>query len=98
MTRIDILDKPIERIHETCAMTGIVDQFDRVLPELETFLEGEVAKGETRETRLTYDGLCYLNHILNQPRALGASAVKPRVRRSRQAGGRPASGHRRWPW
>jgi len=98
MTRIDILDKPIARIHKTCAMTGIEHQFDRVLPELETFLEGEVARGETRETRLTYDGLCYLNRILNQSRAAEPDAVKPRVRRSRPAGGPPVSGHRRWPW
>jgi hypothetical protein len=67
MTRIDILDKPIERIQETCAILGIADQFDRALPELETFLESEVAKGETRETRLTYDGLCYLRQILRKP-------------------------------
>jgi hypothetical protein len=67
MTRIDILDKPIERIQETCAISGIADQFDRALPELETFLESEVAKGETRETRLTYDGLCYLRQILRKP-------------------------------
>ena len=40
---------------------------DRALPELETFLEGEVANGETSETRLTYDGLCYLRQILRQP-------------------------------
>jgi hypothetical protein len=67
MSKIDILDKPIERIQETCAMMGIADQFDRALPELETFLEGEVANGESSETRLTYDGLCYLRQILRQP-------------------------------
>ena len=66
MSKIDILDKPIERIQETCALMGIADQFDRALPELETFLECEVANGETRETRLTYDGLCYLRQILRQ--------------------------------
>jgi len=67
MSKIDILDKPIERIQETCALMGIADQFDRALPELETFLEGEVANGKTSETRLTYDGLCYLRQILRQP-------------------------------
>jgi hypothetical protein len=67
MSKIDILDKPIERIQETCAMMGIADQFDRALPELETFLEAEVASGETSETRLTYGGLCYLRQILPQP-------------------------------
>src|SRR5215813_11907313 len=56
MSKIDILDKPIERIQETCAIMGIADQFDRALPELETFLESDVANGETSETRLTYDG------------------------------------------
>jgi hypothetical protein len=67
MSKIDILDKPIERIQETCAIMGIADQFDRALPELETFLEGEVANGETSETRLTYNGLRYLRQILRQP-------------------------------
>jgi hypothetical protein len=67
MTKIDILDKPIARIRETCAMRGIADQFERALPELETFLEGEVADGETSETRLTYDGLRHLRHLLQQP-------------------------------
>ena len=56
-----------QRIQETCAMMGIADQFDHALPELETFLEGEVANGETSETRLTYDGLRYLRQILRQP-------------------------------
>jgi len=68
MTKIDILDKPIARIQETCAMMGIADRFDRALPELETFLESEVANGETRESRLTYDGLRYLRQILGHPR------------------------------
>ncbi|MGX9425985.1 MULTISPECIES: hypothetical protein [Bradyrhizobium] len=63
MVQIDVLEKPIERIKETCVMMGITEKFERALPELETFLEGEVAKGETRETRLTYDGLCYLKQI-----------------------------------
>jgi len=68
MTKIDILGKPIARIQETCALMGIADRFDRALPELETFLESEVANGETRESRLTYDGLCYLRQILGHPR------------------------------
>jgi hypothetical protein len=66
MVRIDVLEKPIERIRETCAITGIADKFERALPELETFLEAEVAKGETRETRLTFDGLCYLKQVLSK--------------------------------
>ena len=66
MSKIDILDKPIERIQETCALMGIADQFNRALPKLETFLECEVAHGETSETRLTYDGLRFLRDILRQ--------------------------------
>jgi hypothetical protein len=57
---INVLDKPIERIRETCVMMGIEEKFDQTLPDLETFLESEVADGETSETRLTYDGLCFL--------------------------------------
>lgn len=41
-------------------MVGAAEKFDRALPELETFLEEEVANGETSESRLTYDGLCFL--------------------------------------
>ena len=63
MVQNDVLEKPIQRIKETCAITGIADKFERALPELETFLEAEVARGETRETRLTFDGLCYLKQI-----------------------------------
>ena len=63
MTRIDIPDKPIARIQETCALMGIGNQFERALPELETFLEGEVANGETR---LTFGGLRHLRHLLHQ--------------------------------
>jgi hypothetical protein len=58
--QINVLEKPIERIKETCSLMGIEDRFNHALPELETYLEGEVAKGETSETRLTYNGLCFL--------------------------------------
>jgi hypothetical protein len=64
MVQIDVLEKPIETIKETCAMMGIAEKFDRMLPDLETFLEAEVAKGETRETRLTFEGLLYVKQIL----------------------------------
>jgi hypothetical protein len=57
---VNILDKPIGRIRETCELTGAAEKFERALPELETFLEEEIAAGETSETRLTYDGLCFL--------------------------------------
>jgi hypothetical protein len=60
MVTINILDKPIERIRETCELVGAREKFERVLPELETFLEAEIARGETSEARLTYDGLCFL--------------------------------------
>jgi hypothetical protein len=66
MVQIEVLEKPIGRIKETCVMMGITEKFERALPELETFLEGEVAKGETRETRLTYEGLCYLKQIFSR--------------------------------
>ena len=59
-TEIDILEKPIERIRQTCAMMGVEDKFNRALADLENFLEAEVADGEVSETRLTYDGLCFL--------------------------------------
>ncbi|WP_197427334.1 hypothetical protein [Bradyrhizobium retamae] len=64
MVEIDVLEKPIGRIRETCAMMGIAEKFDRALPDLETFLEAEVARGETRETKLTFDGLLYLKQLL----------------------------------
>jgi hypothetical protein len=47
-------------------MMGITEKFERALPELETFLEAEVVKGETRETRLTYEGLCYLKKVFSR--------------------------------
>jgi hypothetical protein len=66
MVQINVLEVPIERIRETCAMMGIAEKFDRALPELETFLEAEVARGETRETRLTFDGLRYLKRVFDR--------------------------------
>ena len=66
MVQNDVLEKPIQRIKETCAITGIADKFERALPELESFLKAEVARGETRETRLTFDGLCYLKQIFSR--------------------------------
>jgi hypothetical protein len=57
---IDVLERPIERIRETCDMAGAREKFERALPALETYLEEEIAQGETRETRLTFDGLCFL--------------------------------------
>ncbi|MFQ3454512.1 MULTISPECIES: hypothetical protein [Bradyrhizobium] len=66
MVQINVLEKPIERIKETCELMGIADRFDRALPELENFLEAEIAQGEVRESKLTFDGLCYLRQLLAQ--------------------------------
>ncbi|MCP1844477.1 hypothetical protein ACVIHI_002602 [Bradyrhizobium sp. USDA 4524] len=66
MVEINVLEKPIERIKQTCELMGIADRFDRALPELETFLDAEIAQGEVRESKLTLDGLCYLRQLLAQ--------------------------------
>ncbi|KRP95077.1 hypothetical protein AOQ73_23540 [Bradyrhizobium pachyrhizi] len=66
MVEINVLEKPIERIKQTCELMGIADRFDRALPELESFLEAEIAQGEVRESKLTLDGLCYLRQLLAQ--------------------------------
>ncbi|HEY3794572.1 MAG TPA: hypothetical protein VGM09_22340 [Bradyrhizobium sp.] len=60
---INVLEKPISRIKETCEMMGVAQKFDSALPELETYLESQVADGETSETRLTYNGLCFLKQV-----------------------------------
>jgi hypothetical protein len=60
---INILEKPISRIKETCEMMGVAQKFDSALPDLETYLESQVADGETSETRLTYNGLCFLKQV-----------------------------------
>jgi hypothetical protein len=86
MSKIDILDKPIERIQETCAMTGIADQFDRALPELETFLEGEVANGETSETPDLRRAV--------PSQANPAAAIRNQAARATVSRGWPASGAR----
>jgi hypothetical protein len=59
-TRIDIFDKPIERIKQTCDLMGLHDDFERKLPELETHLEGLVADGEISEERLAVSGLSFV--------------------------------------
>jgi hypothetical protein len=63
---INVLEKPISRIKETCEMMGIAQKFDSALPELETYLESQVADGETSETRLTYNGLCFLKQVFTK--------------------------------
>jgi len=65
-TRVSILERPISRIRETCELMGATEKFDRALPELETHLEGEVAAGETSETRLTFEGLCFLKQAFSR--------------------------------
>jgi len=47
-------------------MMGAAEKLERVLPELETYLEGEIAAGETNETRLTFDGLCFLKEAFSR--------------------------------
>lgn len=47
-------------------MIGAGERFERTLPELETYLEEEVARGETRETQLTYNGLCFLRQVFSR--------------------------------
>jgi hypothetical protein len=63
---INVFDKPIERIKETCDLMGIAGEFERKLPELETYLEGLVAEGETDEDRLTVSGLSFLKGNLGR--------------------------------
>jgi hypothetical protein len=46
-------------------MMGVAEKFDRALPELETYLEKEIAAGETSETRLTFDGTCFLKQAFS---------------------------------
>jgi len=58
--QINVFEKPIERIKITCDLMGIADDFERKLPELETYLENLVADGETDEDRLTISGLSFL--------------------------------------
>ncbi|MDB5609604.1 MAG: hypothetical protein JWP25_6504 [Bradyrhizobium sp.] len=43
-------------------MMGARDKFDRALPDLETYLEGEIAAGEISETRLTF-GLYFFHGL-----------------------------------
>ena len=56
MVQINVLEKPIERIKKTCAMVGIAEKFDRALPDLETFLEGEVAREKPAKPGLPLTG------------------------------------------
>ncbi|MET3907586.1 hypothetical protein ABID59_001927 [Bradyrhizobium sp. S3.3.6] len=43
-----------------CDLVGLGPDFEQRLPELEIYLEGLVADGETSEDRLTVDGLTFL--------------------------------------
>jgi len=63
---IDILDAPIKRIRKTCDLVNARDKFERLLPELEDFLEEEVARGVSSESQLTYDGLCFLKQAFSR--------------------------------
>jgi hypothetical protein len=59
-TQINVFEKPIERIKKICDLMALSADFERRLPELETYLEGLVADGETDEERLTVSGLTFL--------------------------------------
>jgi hypothetical protein len=63
MVQINILERPIGRIRETCALMEVADRFEAALPQLETFLEAEIAEGEVSESRLTADGLRFLRQL-----------------------------------
>jgi hypothetical protein len=68
VTSIDAFEKSIDRIRETCEMMGAEEKFNRMLAELEIYLEEEIAAGETSETRLTFDGLCFLHRVFSRLR------------------------------
>jgi len=57
---LDLFEKPIQRIKTTCDLMGLSDEFERKLPELETYLEALVAKGETDEEHLAVNGMKFL--------------------------------------
>jgi hypothetical protein len=57
-TELNVFDQPISQIKKTCELMGV--DFDGKLPELETYLEGPVANGETSADRLTVSGLTFL--------------------------------------
>jgi hypothetical protein len=57
---LDLFEKPIQRIKTTCDLMGISDEFERKLPELETYLKALVAKGETGEEHLAVNGMKFL--------------------------------------
>ena len=63
---IDILDAPIKRIRKTCDLVDAREKFERLLPELEDFLEAEVARGVSSESQLTFDGLCFLKQAFSR--------------------------------
>jgi len=68
-TEIHVFEKPIERIKDTCDLLGITGDFERKLPELETYLEGLVADGETDEHRLAVSGLSFLKGSFGRRRS-----------------------------
>jgi hypothetical protein len=57
---LNLFEKPIQRIKTTCDLMGIRDEFERKLPELETYLEALVAEGETDEDHLAINGMKFL--------------------------------------
>ncbi len=57
-TELNVFEQPIERIKKTCDLMGV--DFDGKLSDLEAYLEGLVANGETSVDRLTVSGLTFL--------------------------------------
>jgi len=60
---LDLFEKPIQRIKKTCDLMGASDEFERKLPELETYLEALVAKGEVDEENLAVNGMKFLRQV-----------------------------------
>jgi hypothetical protein len=54
------IESAVERIERVYALMGSIEDFNRVLPDLENYLESQIAAGETSEHRLAVDGLTYL--------------------------------------
>ena len=74
---LDLFEKPIQRIKTTRDLMGVSDEFERKLPELETYLEALVAKGETDEEQLAVNGLKFLKQARSRQPIAGSSDPQP---------------------
>jgi hypothetical protein len=66
-------------------MMGIAEKFDRALPDLETFLEAEAARGETREPSLPLKD-CFISSNCWQRDKLRVAAPPEQTGRNRRCG------------